>query len=258
MAFGDGRVVRGECGPTAIHTQLGWVLSGPVGSTSGSNHASTSLPASHSFHITHSSDSSNLLDNALKAFWELESLGITQDEPSVYEALKKNIQFKNGRYEVSLPWKPSQKKLPSNFALAKKRLEGLLHRLNHNPDVKREYNAVIQDQLRQGIVEEVTEHSQVHTEGKVHYLPHHAVIRQDKQTTKLRIVYDASARSEGVSLNDSLFSGPKFNQNILDIIVRFRTYRIALAADVEKAFLMVSVNSKDRDALRFLWVDNVE
>ena len=124
--------------------------------------------------------------------------------------------------------------------------------------MKREYNAVIQDQLRQGIVEEVTEHSQVHTEGKVHYLPHHAVIRQDKQTTKLRIVYDASARSEGVSLNDSLFSGPKFNQNILDIIVRFRTYRIALAADVEKAFLMVSVNSKDRDALRFLWVDNVE
>ena len=56
----------------------------------------------------------------------------------------------------------------------------------------------------------------------------------------------------------SLFSGPKFNQNILDIIVRFCTYRIVLAADVEKAFLMISVHSKDRDALRFLWVDDVE
>ena len=76
----------------------------------------------------------------------------------------------------------------------------------------------------------------------VHYLPHHAVIRKDKQTTKLRIVYDASAWSEGVSLNDKLFSGSKFNQNISDIIVRFRTHRIALAADVEKAFLTVSIS----------------
>jgi len=92
----------------------------------------------------------------------------------------------------------------------------------------------------------------------VHCLPHHAVIRKDKQTTKLRIVYDASPCSEGVSLNDNLFSGPKFNQNILDIIIRFHVFRIALAADVEKAFLMVSVNSKDRDALRFLWADDVE
>ena len=96
------------------------------------------------------------------------------------------------------------------------------------------------------------------TDARAHYLSHHAVIRKDKQTTKLRIVYDASACSEGISLNDSLFSGPKFNQNILDIIVRFCTYRIALVADVEKAFLMVSVCSKDRDALRFLWVDDVE
>lgn len=206
----------------------------------------------------HSSDSSNSLDNSLKSFWELESLGIKQDESSVYEEFTKNIEFMNGRYEVSLPWKPLQKKLPSNFTLAKKSLEGLLNRLNYNPDVKKEYHAVIQDQLRQGIIEEVTEDPRANIDGKVHYLPRHAIIRKDKQTTKLRIVYDASARSEGGSLNGSLFSGLKFNQNILDIIVRFRTYRITLAADVKKAFLMISVCSKDRDALRFLWVDNVE
>ena len=137
-----GTVVRGESGPTAIHTQLGWVLSGPVGSIS-DNHTITSLPARHSLHITHSSDSSNSLDNSLKAFWELESLGIKQDEIQ----FTKNIEFMNGRYEVSLEWKPSQKKLPSNFTLAKKCLEGLLNRLNHSPDVKKEYHAVIQDEL---------------------------------------------------------------------------------------------------------------
>ena len=104
----------------------------------------------------------------------------------------------------------------------------------------------------------MNEDLQTNIDAKVHYLPHHAVIRKDKQTTKLRIVYDASARSNGISLNNSLFSGPKFNQNILDIIVRFRTCRIALVADVEKAFLMVSVCNQDRDTLRFLWVDDLE
>ena len=55
--------------------------------------------------------------------------------------------------------------------------------------------------------------------------------------TKLRILYDASARgTNSLSLNDCLFFGPKFDQQILDILLRFRTYKIALIADIEKAF----------------------
>ena len=72
--------------------------------------------------------------------------------------------------------------------------------------------------------------------AQVHYLPHHAVIRRDKSTTKLRIVYDASSRSDGPSLNDCLYKGPKFNQLILDLLLRFRSYKVALTADLEKAF----------------------
>jgi len=113
----------------------------------------------------------------------------------------------------------------------------------------------MQEQLRQGIIEKV---SPCQTANIIHYLPHHAVIRNDKPTTKLRIVYDASARDKGLSLNDCLFSGPKFDQSIIDILIRFRTYQVAFAADVEKAFLMMSVCEEDRDALRFLWVDSVE
>ena len=92
---------------------------------------------------------------------------------------------------------------------------------------------------------------------QVHYLPHHAVIRSDKETTKLRVVYDASATTDGPVLNDCLYKAPKFRQKIMDIILRFRCYKVALVAGIEKAFLMVSVCPKDRDALRFLWVDNV-
>ena len=92
----------------------------------------------------------------------------------------------------------------------------------------------------------------------MHYLPHHAVIRQDRETTKLKVVYDASAKCQGApSLNNCLYSGSNFEQLILDILQRFRTHKIAVTADVEKAFLMISISEKDRDALRFLWVDDI-
>ena len=115
----------------------------------------------------------------------------------------------------------------------------------------------MQEQLSNGIIEMVSGEEPLSGE-RIHYLPHHAVVRSDKQTTKLRVVYDASAKSEGSSLNECLHVGPKFNQIILEILLRFRANRIALVADIEKAFLMVSVMPRDRDVLRFLWVQNVQ
>ena len=83
---------------------------------------------------------------------------------------------------------------------------------------------------------------------RLHYLPHHAVVRRDKETSKVRIVYDASAQSTRPSLNNCLYAGPKFNQKILDILLRLRLYKIPLTADIEKAFLMISIAEQDRDA----------
>ena len=99
----------------------------------------------------------------------------------------------------------------------------------------------------------MVEHSE-ECPDEIHYLPHHAVVRRDKETTKVRVVYDASARSDGPSLNDCLHARSKFDQRILGILCRFRVHRVAVTADIEKVFLMVSVARKDRDALHFLWV----
>lgn len=93
---------------------------------------------------------------------------------------------------------------------------------------------------------------------KVHYLPHQAVIRKDAETTKLRIVYDASAKEgkKGTSLNDCLHTVPSLNPLLFEILVRFRENRVALVGDIEKAFLNIAVDVNDRDCLRFLWVDD--
>ena len=77
------------------------------------------------------------------------------------------------------------------------------------------------------------------------------------ETTKLRVVYDASAKTDGPSLNDCLHTGHNFGQKILEILLRFLMHHVALVGDVEKAFLMVSVAECDRNVLRFLWVAGV-
>ena len=76
-------------------------------------------------------------------------------------------------------------------------------------------------------------------------------------TTKVCVVYDALAKSDGPSLNECFHTGPKFNQQLLDILLHFRHHRVALTADVEKVFLMISVAEPDRDSLRFLWVEDI-
>ena len=70
------------------------------------------------------------------------------------------------------------------------------------------------------------------------------------------MVYDTSARSNGPSLNDCLNPGQKFDQKTLDILSLFQVHQIAVTADLEKAFLMVSVVAKDREFFRSLWVDD--
>ena len=128
--------------------------------------------------------------------------------------------------------------------------------MNETPLLLSDYDAVMKEQLRQGMIEEMPS-PQRKLHDHIHYLPHHGVVRQDKATTKLRIVYDASAKTTGPSLNECLYTGPSFDQSIFDILVRFRLHRVVVIGDIEKAFLMVSMNEEDRDALRFLWVRDI-
>jgi len=103
-------------------------------------------------------------------------------------------------------------------------LSNQLKRLNQDPEVLKEYDSVIKEQLKNGIVEVVEKPADGEV-GKTHYLPHHAVIRRDKTTTKLRVVYDASARCNGAALSDCLYTGPPLAENIFDILLRFRASR---------------------------------
>ena len=92
--------------------------------------------------------------------------------------------------------------------------------------------------------------------GMIHYLPHHAVMSPSKSTTKLRIVYDASAktRQKHQSLNDCLYRGPVMLHDLCGILLRFRLHKVPVVANIEKAFLQIGLQPEHRDVTRFFWI----
>ncbi len=256
--FLSGKCVRGQYGPTALESCLGWILSGPVHDSIETTSGDVNIVQTHVLKIgTESPNQETCLQDQVAKFWELEGIGISKEEASVYETFQDEITFSDGRYEVKLPWKPDHPVLSDNYQLSKRRFEGVFSKLKANTELLNEYNSIIKEQESRGIIERVSLNQEVEV-GKVTYLPHHPVIRQEKLTTKVRIVYDASAKEKsGASPNQSLYTGPCLLKTIAEIVVRFRLYPIGICADIEKAFLMISIWPPDRDVLRFLWIDDI-
>ena len=115
------------------------------------------------------------------------------------------------------------------------------------------YHDIIQSQLTKGIIERVPD--ELFNSFPCHYLPHHPVVTLFKVTTKVRIVYDASAKTKqnAKSLNDCLYRGPIMLPDLCGLVMRFRLPPVAILADVEKVFLQIGIQPPARDFTRFLW-----
>ena len=118
------------------------------------------------------------------------------------------------------------------------------------------YDQVIQDQIEAGIVERV---SGPVTGSREFYIPHKPVVRESAETTKLRVVYDASARahSGAPSLNECLNPGPPLQNQLWSVLVRARFHPVVIAGDIKQAFLQIRIREDDRDVLRFHWLKDL-
>lgn len=145
----------------------------------------------------------------MDTFWNLDSIGIKDspyvtDDDVASQHFHNTIRMVNGRYEVTWPWKSDDRDLPDNYPLALGRLKSLSRRFQADRALLTAYDSILQNQLKNGIIERVSADSTDST--FCHYLPHHPIISPSKATTKVRIVYDASAktRKTAKSLNDCL------------------------------------------------------
>ncbi|GFV20598.1 uncharacterized protein TNCV_776441 [Trichonephila clavipes] len=213
---------------------------------------------------------SSLYDKIEAQLRALESLGVTKEKYAamlfplvesclpveILRAWERYVGYSSdesgisGRYEVALPWVMDNKLLSSNKKLAENRLESTKRKLIATGKFE-EYQDVLDLWLSGKIIEEVNDDK----ENFVHYLPHRPVVKENN-TSKIRPVFDASARTKGSpSLNDCLEKGPNFIEVIPTILNRFRKYKIGVISDIEQAFLQIGVREQDRDFLRFMWYD---
>ena len=251
-----GEVTRGETpdSPTAINTELGWVLSGPVGNMPKTELSSVNLTATYVLKVQSQTETvikfeDNVLDQQVHKLWDLETIGII-DNDSVHDEFLRNLKFENKRNPVSLPFQRHHDVLPDNFDLCVNRLDSLLKRLKKKPELFEEYDRLIKGQVKKNIVEKFIPTLNNPDTGKIHYHSHHPVVRKDALTTKVTIVYDGGAKQtvNTPSLNNCL---------IVDILLRFKCYKIPLVADVQQAFHQICVNREDVDYLRVLWADDI-
>lgn len=231
--------VRGM--PMAQETELGWMLSGKTACNQTENIMALV---------------SNMeLDQQLARFWEIEEVSAERMLTAEEEACEKHYaenhdRRPDGKYVVKLPLKEDPKVLGNSFNMAMVRFKAMERSLAKNPALRAEYVKFMDEyeQLGHMVVAEPE------FKKSTYYLPHHAVVKPSSTTTKVRVVFDASAKTNsGKSLNDLQMVGPRIQQELVSILLRWRIHRIVFTADVAKMYRQIMVNEKDQDLQRIIW-----
>lgn len=248
----------GETGPKLHNSRLGWLLAGPIpyGTNMKITNKNNNIHCNHAL-ITNSSDES-IVHEYLPKFWEMEELPkktilSESDKKCEIHFLQNTVRASTGRFCVKLPLAESADCLGDSARVARKRLINLEKRFKRNPNLKEQYANFIQEYSNLG---HLSISDNPHPKPS-YYLCHHAVFKQDSESTRTRVVFDGSnPTSSGYSLNDILMVGPTIQDNLFSILLRARQYKYLLCGDIEKMYRQIEVHPDDRNLQLILWRDD--
>ncbi|XP_018401697.1 PREDICTED: uncharacterized protein LOC108778883 [Cyphomyrmex costatus] len=245
-----GQIRSSDKHPTLQKTRLGWILSGRLGTTA-------AVPAKvHSFYA--SITNSELHDHVSRA-WQMDNRSIPSNNYTIEENicerhfLDNTSQDSQGRYIVKLPVKEQMlEKIGDSRETALKRLREIEKRFKRNPALKIRYTEFIEEYKSLGHMRRLE--PPIPEEPTSFYLPHHCVFKAVGQTSKIRVVFDASCRSSsGVSLNDALLVGPNVQRDLVSILLRFRFFSCVITADITKMYRQISMHPSQTRLQRIFW-----
>ena len=236
----------------AQNTVFGWILLG-------------SLPAQivQVFRTKVEFSNEDNLNSTLLRFWEIEELPkkkmLSPEDKFCEENYKQSTRRDHeGRYIVKLPIKPN---CSDTLSLGESRTNVLRQFIRNEssllrkPEVKKTYDKVVNEYLHLGHMKCVT--ACPLPKDLVCYLPHHPVINPEKQTTKLRVVFNASNKtSNGKSLNDILYVGPTLQADLVLLILRWRLYKFVFNCDITQMYRQIKVDPSHSPLQRILFRDS--
>ena len=240
----------------ARHSPLGWVL---FGTTPGRKE-----PAHQVFHIkTVTPPAVDMAD-----FWSTESMRVTVKtcscdseklspiELQESKLIKASCRKVGNQWEVSYPCKRDPSTLPDNRNQAERKLESTERRLEKNPEYAQAYDQQMREMTEMNFARRLSKKELESYKGPVHYISHHAVVKPDKKSTPIHIVFNSCSSYRGHCLNDYWLKGPDLLNNLFGVILRFRENEVALSADISKMYHRILIPERDLQHVhRYLWRD---
>ncbi|XP_054708437.1 uncharacterized protein LOC129218237 [Uloborus diversus] len=231
----------------ALESIFGWVILGKTESKSNSK--------SQTVISNHASFEYNAIEYELDKFWKLEEISetnpYTEEEAACENHFKQTFsRDSTGRFVVKLPFRETIDELGSSRDIAVHRLQQIERRFVKNQSLSKHYHKFMQDYQDLKHMELIPDNEIDIPATSSFYLPHHSV--PNKTGDKFRVVFDGSAKSSsGISLNDNLMVGPQLQSDLTTLLLRFRTYKIAMTADIEKMYRQIIL--QDADFQRIVW-----
>ena len=161
----------------------------------------------------------------------------SREQHRFMEMIKTSVRnLENNHYKITLPLRNGNLRLPVTKSLAEQRACYLKRKFFKNPTFFEQYKQFIEEMIDQGHAEkiEVLEGE----EGKTWYIPHNGVYHNNKPS-KLRVVFDCSARYKGTCLNDHLLPGPDITNSLIGVLLRFRRVLIGFQGNIKDMFYQV-------------------
>jgi hypothetical protein len=240
--------------PLFHKTKFGWIASGKIYQNNRFDHLNTKVDD----HVFVNVD----LEKQLEQMWSLDTCYYKKAQLSAEEKLcekefvTNTKRDKHGRFIVKYPLKDTRNLLGDSYWIALKRLQYLMKKLEKNPELKKAYTAFLQEYKDLGHLEEVVDNSETDP-TRVQYIPHHCIIRESSSTTKLRVVFDGSAKTKsGISLNDTQMVGAKQQKDLFEILIRFCNHKFAMTSDIEKMYRQIQMHKDHCDLQRILWIED--
>ncbi|XP_075145994.1 uncharacterized protein LOC142220640 [Haematobia irritans] len=236
----------------ATKTRLGWTLQG-CGS-------GVRKSFSLNIHTCACEDRYKNLHDEVKEYFALEVAQektlLSLEDQKAMQILENNVIRKGQQFEVSLLWKDENPVLPESYEVACHRLKCLQKKFKKDPQLQQTMQVEIDKLLNKGYARKVT-NSEFNSYSRTWYLPIFVALNPNKPG-KVRLVWDAAAKSNNKSLNDFLMSGPDLLTSLINVLLEFRVGQIAICGDIAEMFHRINVNDVDMHAQRFLWIKDGE
>ena len=177
----------------------------------------------------------------------------TIKEERELKLIEEGLQRMENYWVATYPWIRDPKLIQNNYNVALAMLKSTEKRLLRDETHAKRYSDQVQDMLDRKVAMKLTDEVMKAYLGPVHYISHHEVIKDDSSSTPCRIVFNSSAKFNGMCLNDFWAKGPDVMNNMLGVLLRFRERSVALVGDIKKMYHSVHLSILDQHTHRFLW-----